>query len=595
MYSGVGLVDRAVNPVLQSAFTPDPAASANPLQLVVPVLALVWAVGVAVLAAYTAFSWLGLRRRLAQAVLLRDNIYQSERVVSPFVFGLARPGIYLPFSLDLGTMEHVIAHEQAHITRRDHWWKPLGFAITAVYWFNPLLWVAYFLFCRDIELACDERVVRGMDPARRADYAQALLRCSAGPRRLAACPLAFGEADVKNRVKQALYYKKPAFWVVLAAVLLCAGAAVAFLTDPPGPRYDLSQNPISRAVVWDYSAPAMQELPGGQWEELTARLEGMQGFSRTEESLTPLYELVIQLEDGTLLDFSGYREDGSQVCTEYEGEWWQVEDQEFGAYLYGLWQEVRRAEDRPKDLAAYAEALAATVTMKEEELLFTLPQALPTGAQLTLHLAGRAEYADGFSQSLHFLEDEDWTPGKRYSVPYDPAYTSLDLFLSAQYEDGRSEEQSLDLLGTAQAKLLSSAVPALTNESADAFIADILASFTLNRDGSFSYTLPGPIPEAEDGKTRIAVRLNASFSTGASSDSVQSLEYGPQELAGKETVTGRLELERGELAGVAFTVSFETELGPDARRQYAGRGIELVPPFRYGQPAGYAEPTVGGI
>jgi len=456
-----------------------------------------------------------LRRRLAQAVLLRDNIYQSERVVSPFVFGLARPGIYLPFSLDSGTMEHVIAHEQAHIARRDHWWKPLGFAITAVYWFNPLLWVAYFLFCRDIELACDERVVRGMDPARRADYAQALLRCSASPRRLAACPLAFGEADVKNRVKQALYYKKPAFWVALAAVLLCAGAAVAFLTDPPGPRYDLSQNPISRAVVWDYSAPAMQELPGGQWEELTARLEGMQGFSRTEESLTPLYELVIQLEDGTSLAFSGYREDGSQVCTEYEGEWWQGEDQEFGAYLYGLWQEVRRAEDLPKDLAAYAEALAATVTMKEEELLFTLPQVLPTGAQLTLRLAGRAEYADGFSQSLHFLEDEDWTPGKRYSVPYDPAYTSLDLFLSAQYEDGRSEEQSLDLLGTAQAKLLSSAVPALTNESADAFIADTLASFTLNRDGGFSYTLPGPIPEAEDGKTRIAVRLNASFSTGA--------------------------------------------------------------------------------
>lgn len=235
VYSGVGLVDRAVNPVLQSAFTPDPAASANPLQLVVPVLALVWAVGVAVLAVNTAFSWLGLRRRLAQAVLLRDNIYQSERVVSPFVFGLARPGIYLPFPLDSGTMEHVIAHEQAHITRRGHWWKPLGFAITAVYWFNPLLWVAYFLFCRDIELACDERVVRGMDPARRADYAQALLRCSAGPRRLAACPLAFGEADVKNRVKQALYYKKPAFWVVLAAVLLCAGAAVAFLTDPPAP------------------------------------------------------------------------------------------------------------------------------------------------------------------------------------------------------------------------------------------------------------------------------------------------------------------------------------------------------------------------
>ncbi|WP_297234871.1 M56 family metallopeptidase [uncultured Flavonifractor sp.] len=162
---------------------------------------------------------------LILAVLLRDNIYQSEYVTSPFVLGLIRPKIYLPFSLGADTMGHVLAHEQAHIARRDHWWKPLGFALTAVYWFQPLMWVAYLLFCRDIELACDQRVVRTMDPMGRANYSQALLDCSTGRRPPGACPLAFGEAGVKIRVRAALHYKKPGFWVVLVAVLLCAGAA----------------------------------------------------------------------------------------------------------------------------------------------------------------------------------------------------------------------------------------------------------------------------------------------------------------------------------------------------------------------------------
>ena len=171
--------------------------------------------------------------------MLRDNIYESEFVDSPFVFGVVKPNIYLPMHMDEGTAAYVIAHERAHLARRDHWWKVLGYLVLALHWFNPLVWVAYILFCRDIELACDEKVVKGLDGAARADYSQALLSCAAPKRAVAACPLAFGEGNIKTRVKSALHYKKPAFWVAAAAVLAVVIMAVCFLTNPRSERGSL--------------------------------------------------------------------------------------------------------------------------------------------------------------------------------------------------------------------------------------------------------------------------------------------------------------------------------------------------------------------
>ena len=306
---------------------------------------------------------------LILAVLLRDNIYQSEYVTSPFVLGLIRPKIYLPFSLGADTMGHVLAHEQAHIARRDHWWKPLGFALTAVYWFQPLMWVAYLLFCRDIELACDQRVVRTMDPLGRANYSQALLDCSTGRRPLGACPLAFGEAGVKIRVRAALHYKKPGFWVVLVAVLLCAGAAAAFLTNP--------------------------------------------------------------------------------------------------------------------------------VDAKEE-----------------------------------------------------PAQT------------------------------------------ADAFIADTLSSLTLGTDGTLSFTVPDPIPTLEDGAVRPFMTLSATFSDQAGSFSVQKLLDRAVDWQPGQTYSGMLDAQQGQLVGITFVVSLESEVEPGVYQQYAMDHLELTPPFPYDRPAGYTQPSV---
>lgn len=220
--------------------------SAAPAQSWLSILAWVWLAGAAALLLYTMVSTLRLRHRVREAVRLRGNIYQSERIDSPFVLGTIRPRIYLPYRMDSRDRQHVIAHEQAHLRRGDHLWKPLGFLLLAVYWYNPLVWAAYILFCRDMELACDERVIRDMAAEERATYSQALLDCSRGRHWVAACPLAFGEVGVKTRVKAVLWYKKPAFWAVLAAVVVCAVVAVCFLTNPKGTENEESdQSPAS--------------------------------------------------------------------------------------------------------------------------------------------------------------------------------------------------------------------------------------------------------------------------------------------------------------------------------------------------------------
>ena len=230
--SGVELIDNAVNPSLSESFAAAPLASVNPLYVWTYLAGWVWLIGLAAMLLYALVSYLRLRRRVSASIPLWENIYVCDEVPSPFILGIVRPRIYLPSALDEAQWGSVLSHERAHLARHDHWWKPLGFALLAVYWFNPLLWLAYTLLCRDIELACDERVLRGMDAGQVKDYSSALLACSVPRRMLAACPLAFGEVGVGARVKNALRYKKPAFWAVAASVAVCVVVAVCFLTNP---------------------------------------------------------------------------------------------------------------------------------------------------------------------------------------------------------------------------------------------------------------------------------------------------------------------------------------------------------------------------
>ena len=230
--SGVSVIDNAVNPALSEHFSAVPTASVNPLYVWTEIAGWVWLIGLGAMLLYALVSYLRLRRRVSVSLPVQDHIYLCDAISSPFILGVVKPHIYLPSDLDEVQRQNVLSHEQAHLARRDHWWKPLGFALLAVYWFNPVLWLAYTLLCRDIELACDERVIRTMDESAVKTYSTVLLACSMPRKAVITCPLAFGEVGVKERVRNALHYKKPAFWVVAASVAVCVVVAVCFLTDP---------------------------------------------------------------------------------------------------------------------------------------------------------------------------------------------------------------------------------------------------------------------------------------------------------------------------------------------------------------------------
>ncbi len=230
--SGIPIVNNAVNPVLGEIFAPNPVGSINPFYIWTLVVLAIWLVGITAMLLYAVISYVRVHRSVAERIPYEGNIFLCDHVKSPFILGLVKPKIYLPSSMDTTSMEPVVTHEKAHLARRDHWWKPLGFLILAVHWFNPLCWVAYMLLCRDIELACDEKVIKQMDLDGKKQYSTALLECSTARRLVTICPLTFGEVGVKERVKNVLNYKKPAFWVIVVAVVAFAVVTVCFATNP---------------------------------------------------------------------------------------------------------------------------------------------------------------------------------------------------------------------------------------------------------------------------------------------------------------------------------------------------------------------------
>ena len=287
--TGISPVDNRINDYLGDRYFKGVTVPANNGNNIMTILTIVWIIGILLLVAYTIISYRRLHREIDTAVHYKDNIFQSENVSSPFVLGIINPRIYLPFSMNEQNLEHVVAHEQAHIRRKDHWWKPLGFLLLTIYWFNPLMWLAYVLLCRDIELACDEKVIKELGNEQRADYTQALVACSVNRRMIAACPLAFGEVGVKDRVKSVMNYKKPAFWIIILAVIACV-----------------------------------------------SRLARVKNTKKSDEygGFTPGYQISALLKDGTYIRINGYSfSNNGMVDIEWNGERYVVSDGEFQDYL----------------------------------------------------------------------------------------------------------------------------------------------------------------------------------------------------------------------------------------------------------------------
>ena len=269
---------------------------------IIDTLSVIWLFGGLAMGLYALLTYLRLRKLVGTAVVMQDNIFLSVRVASPFVLGLVRPKIYLPFRIEGKNLEHVVMHEQVHIRRKDHWWKPLGYALLSVYWFHPLMWLAYGLLSRDIELACDERTIRGLDDGQRADYSQALLDCSVSRRSICACPLAFGETGVKTRVKSVLHYRKPTFWIVGLAAVVCIVVAVCFLTNPA--RDSDRRDTLAWAQTFSAREVESADLV------VTPRSPGKEYKRLSESDIAAMVKLLNQSE-GTYREEQGIVEGGS--------------------------------------------------------------------------------------------------------------------------------------------------------------------------------------------------------------------------------------------------------------------------------------------
>ena len=231
--------------------------SAESFAAPVPYVGIVWCTGMAAMLLFEALSYIHLRSKVKTAVRLSANVYQSEHVNAPFILGLFAPRIYIPFHIKSKELDSIIAHERAHIKRRDHWLKPIAFLILSLHWFNPLIWIAYYFLCKDIELACDECAVKNMSDSQRAAYSQTLLSCTANQSIFAACPLAFGSKNVKTRIRAVLSYRKPHTWIITVTAILVLVVAACFMTNPRQSKEStaresnyigLNQSPISDMI-----------------------------------------------------------------------------------------------------------------------------------------------------------------------------------------------------------------------------------------------------------------------------------------------------------------------------------------------------------
>lgn len=246
--SNLDIVENTVNPILAETFAYKETESIAPLQVFTEAAGNVWLCGMIGLLIFAVISVFRLRLCVREAVRYKANIYICDAVKSPFILGIIKPKIYLSSALSGEKKDYIIAHEKVHLSRCDHLWKPFGYLLLCIYWFNPLCWIAYMMLCRDIELACDEKVIKNMSFEAKKEYSRVLLSCATQRRPVSVCPLAFGEVGVRERVKSVLNYKKPTFWITMLAIVVCVIVAICFLTNPLAEDAE-SENDIYEKVV----------------------------------------------------------------------------------------------------------------------------------------------------------------------------------------------------------------------------------------------------------------------------------------------------------------------------------------------------------
>ncbi len=392
--SGISAVNETMNPVLSETFAPSAETGASPLGSLAFVASVLWLCGIVVLLLYTAVSYRRIHKSVREAALYQGNVWLCDRIDTPFIFGVIRPRVFLPSDIEKADLPYVLAHEQAHLKRRDHLWKPLGFLLLTVYWFNPVLWAAYILFCKDMELACDERVLRTLGAACKKPYSNALINCSVPRKRISACPLAFGETGVKERVRSVLNYKKPAFWLAAVAVVAVAVAALVFLTNPETENVQTLADITQASALFDNveTLKLVEEkgettAPAAQTQTILSDLQG------TEISVDPVSENRAQTKAAKLV--LGY-EDASEKALYFNDAFSEVWLEDGIAYKVMDPDSAKRILETVRT-SAVAESPTATETLP-------VPVSLP-------------EYRPG-SVKLEPQDQDDYSFERKYRLAY---------------------------------------------------------------------------------------------------------------------------------------------------------------------------------
>lgn len=312
--SHLTIVENTINPMLTETFAYNEADSVAPLQIVTYVASLVWGCGMVLLIICAMGSVIKMHKLVREAVCVRDNIYICDAVKSPFILGIVRPKVYFPSTLNEREMDYILAHESAHLKRKDHWWKVLGYLLLCIYWFNPLCWMAYSLLCKDIELACDEKVAKDMTLHEKKEYSNVLLSCARQRSLIMLCPLAFGEIGVKERVKSVLNYKKPTLWIMIATAAILVILAVCFLTNPTREYQIRITIPAGSTETFCYSDEEIS--PKGN----TLIFYAGEGLGDTEIKLLP-----VEVKEENAYDELFYITPGMSVKMDVEkGAWFKI-------------------------------------------------------------------------------------------------------------------------------------------------------------------------------------------------------------------------------------------------------------------------------
>jgi beta-lactamase regulating signal transducer with metallopeptidase domain len=323
-------IDALGNLVNNSLPLAAPAASVNPMQIIIYILSLMWVIGAIILITYSLLSYIRLKRKVSTAMLISDNIYECEKIESPFVLGIIKPKVYLPVSLSENERGYILIHEETHIKRSDYLIKPFAYLVLCLHWFNPLVWVSFVLMSRDMEMSCDESVLKKMGKGIKKDYSSSLLALVADKRMINFSPLAFGESNVKERIKNVLNYKNPVFWVVAAAVMLVVVVGIGLAANPKNNNQDLSLSNIKNTASLAHQQEQLMVrakgsgaslISGGQFGKLldTAPSNRSEKKISSQKGLAPDLTVYINIASGHKVHF--YESEPDLAMVELNGKY----------------------------------------------------------------------------------------------------------------------------------------------------------------------------------------------------------------------------------------------------------------------------------